>query len=158
MFPSFSCNFNGQLSPNIHRLVILCICWDIPSENTGLWQLQNVFRAFKGQSILYFLQSFHSFNSYIITVVAIQWMKRMFMPEEYEPTVLLLRFLRHHSRETTGRQSHEGVVGSQQLCARAVISREQYSLLAASKDDEPPNYYYNKDEGWWMMVMRATYQ
>ena len=32
----FSCNFNDQLSPNFHRLVILCICWDTPSENTGL--------------------------------------------------------------------------------------------------------------------------
>ena len=24
---------------NVYRFVILCICWDTPSENTGLWQL-----------------------------------------------------------------------------------------------------------------------
>ena len=30
----FSCNFNDQLSPDFHRFVILCICWDTPSEKT----------------------------------------------------------------------------------------------------------------------------
>ena len=34
----FSCNFEDQMSPNIHRVVILCTCWDT-SENTGLRQL-----------------------------------------------------------------------------------------------------------------------
>ena len=33
----FSCNFNDQLSPDFHRFVILCICWDTPSEKT--WSL-----------------------------------------------------------------------------------------------------------------------
>ena len=32
-------NFNDQLSSNFHRFVIYCICWDIASEKTGLWQL-----------------------------------------------------------------------------------------------------------------------
>ena len=32
-----------QLSPNYHRFVILCICWDTPrDEKTGLWQLPKV--------------------------------------------------------------------------------------------------------------------
>ena len=45
--PLFSRNFNDQLSSNVHRFVILCICWDTPSENTGLWQLPKVSSAFK---------------------------------------------------------------------------------------------------------------
>ena len=32
----FSCAFDDQLSPNFHRFVILCLCWDTPSENTDL--------------------------------------------------------------------------------------------------------------------------
>ena len=36
----FSCNFNDHWSPNYHWFVILCMCWDTPSENTGLWQYQ----------------------------------------------------------------------------------------------------------------------
>ena len=32
-------NFDDWLSSNFHRFVILCICWDTPSEKTGLWQL-----------------------------------------------------------------------------------------------------------------------
>ena len=32
-------DFDDRLSSNFHRLVILCICWDTPSERTGLWQL-----------------------------------------------------------------------------------------------------------------------
>ncbi len=43
----FSCNFDDQLSPNFHRFVILCICWNTPSEDTGLWQLPKVYPAFK---------------------------------------------------------------------------------------------------------------
>ena len=27
---------------NFHRYTILCICWDTPSENNGLWQLPKV--------------------------------------------------------------------------------------------------------------------
>ena len=34
-----SLNFDDELSSNFHRLVILCICWDTPSETTCLWQL-----------------------------------------------------------------------------------------------------------------------
>ena len=34
----FSCTFDDQLSLNCHRFIILCICWDTPSENTGLYQ------------------------------------------------------------------------------------------------------------------------
>ena len=37
------------MSSNIHRFVILCICWDTctPSEKTCLWQLQIVLGVFK---------------------------------------------------------------------------------------------------------------
>ena len=31
-------NFEHQLSSSFHRFVILCRCWDTPSEKTGLWQ------------------------------------------------------------------------------------------------------------------------
>ena len=40
-------NFDHQLSPNFHRFVILCICWDHTSEKTGLWKLPIVSRVFK---------------------------------------------------------------------------------------------------------------
>ena len=40
-------NFDDQLSSNVHRFVILCICWDTPSEKTGLWQLPIVSSVFK---------------------------------------------------------------------------------------------------------------
>ena len=30
--PLLSRNFDDQLSSNVHRFVILCICWDTPSE------------------------------------------------------------------------------------------------------------------------------
>ena len=34
-----SCNFDYQLSANVHRFVILSImCWDTPSATSGLWQ------------------------------------------------------------------------------------------------------------------------
>ena len=33
----FSCNFDGQLSPNFHRFVILSVCRDTPSENACLF-------------------------------------------------------------------------------------------------------------------------
>ena len=32
----YSCNFDNQLDPNFHRLVILRTCSDTPSEKTGL--------------------------------------------------------------------------------------------------------------------------
>ena len=35
------------LSSNFHRFVILCICWDTWSEQTGLWQLPIVSSVFK---------------------------------------------------------------------------------------------------------------
>ena len=40
-------NFDGQLSSNFHRFVILCICWYTPSEKTGLWKLPIVSSVFK---------------------------------------------------------------------------------------------------------------
>ena len=40
------CNFDDRLSPNFDRFVILCICWDAPSEKTDLWQLLKVSSAF----------------------------------------------------------------------------------------------------------------
>ena len=40
-------NFDDQLSSNFHRFVIVCICWDTPSEKTCLWQLPIVSRVFK---------------------------------------------------------------------------------------------------------------
>ena len=43
----FSCNFDDQMSQNVHRLVSICICWDTLSEDTGLWQLPKVYSAFK---------------------------------------------------------------------------------------------------------------
>ena len=43
---SFPRNFDDQLSPNFHRLVILWLWWDTPSEKTGLWQLPNVYLPF----------------------------------------------------------------------------------------------------------------
>ena len=45
----FSCNFDDQLSPKFHKFIILCICWDAPSENTGLKQLPKVSSAFKNR-------------------------------------------------------------------------------------------------------------
>ena len=33
-------NFDDPLSSNFHRFVV-CICWDTPSEKTGLWQNTN---------------------------------------------------------------------------------------------------------------------
>ena len=39
-------NSDDQSSSNFHRLVIFCICWDTPSETTGLWQLPNVSSVF----------------------------------------------------------------------------------------------------------------
>ena len=35
------------LGSNFHRFVILSLCWDTPSEKTGLWQLPKVSSAFK---------------------------------------------------------------------------------------------------------------
>ena len=49
--PLLSRNFDNQLSSNFHRFVILCICWDTPSENTGLWQLPIVSSVFKRKNI-----------------------------------------------------------------------------------------------------------
>ena len=46
-FLLFSSNFDDQLNPKFHRFVILCIYWDTPSENTGLWQSPKVYPAFK---------------------------------------------------------------------------------------------------------------
>ena len=43
---SVSRNFDDQLSPDFHRLVILSLWYDTPHENTGLWQLPNVYSAF----------------------------------------------------------------------------------------------------------------
>ena len=51
---SFSHNSDDQLGSNVHRFVILSICWITPSENTGLWQLPIVNVPFKPGS--YFLQ------------------------------------------------------------------------------------------------------
>ena len=66
---SFSCNFNGQLNPNLHKFVMLCICWDTPSENTGLWQLPNVSSAFKQiilLNIFFLLNKTKQDTSYIL--------------------------------------------------------------------------------------------
>ena len=41
--------FNDRLSSNFHRFVILCICWDTPSEKTGVWQLPIVSSVFEGR-------------------------------------------------------------------------------------------------------------
>ena len=40
-------NFDNQLISKFHRFVILCICWDTPSEKTCLWQLPIVSRVLK---------------------------------------------------------------------------------------------------------------
>ena len=42
-----SCNLDDHLRLNFYRCDILCICWDTPSEKTGLWQLPIVSSAFK---------------------------------------------------------------------------------------------------------------
>ena len=39
-------NFDDRLSSNFHRFIILCICWDILSEKTDLWQLLIMFSVF----------------------------------------------------------------------------------------------------------------
>ena len=39
------------MSQNFQRFVILCKFWDIPSENTGVLQLQKVSSAFTMESI-----------------------------------------------------------------------------------------------------------
>ena len=45
-FPLISRNFDERLSSNFHRFVILCIiCWETPSEESGLWQLPIVSTA-----------------------------------------------------------------------------------------------------------------
>ena len=54
-FPALvSCKLDDKLSPNVHRFVILSICWDTPSEKTGRWQLPNVSSAFK-DVLFYFM-------------------------------------------------------------------------------------------------------
>ena len=40
-------NFDDQFSCNFQRFVILCICWDTPSEKTGFWKLPIVSYVFK---------------------------------------------------------------------------------------------------------------
>ena len=40
---------DDQMSSNFHRFVILCICWDIPSEKTCLWQLPIVSSVFNSE-------------------------------------------------------------------------------------------------------------
>ena len=45
-FLKSSYNFDDQLSKKVHSL---CICWDKPSENTGLWQLPKVSSATTGR-------------------------------------------------------------------------------------------------------------
>ena len=32
----FTRKFDEQLSPNVYRFIIVCICWDTPCENNGL--------------------------------------------------------------------------------------------------------------------------
>ena len=39
-------NFDGRLSSNIHRFVIICICWDTPTAKASLWQLPTVSTVF----------------------------------------------------------------------------------------------------------------
>ena len=58
-------NFDDQLSSNFHRFVILCICWDTPSEKTGLWQLPIVSSVFKGNIYHWFFGIVQLFQSYI---------------------------------------------------------------------------------------------
>ena len=43
-------NFDDQLSSNFYRFVILCTCWDTPSEKTGLWQLPLVPSVFNNKA------------------------------------------------------------------------------------------------------------
>ena len=38
----FISQLRRPMSSNLHRFVILCICWDTPSEKTGLWQTKTV--------------------------------------------------------------------------------------------------------------------
>ena len=40
-------NFDDRLSSNFHRSVILCICWDIASEKTGLLTITNSVQCVK---------------------------------------------------------------------------------------------------------------
>ena len=40
-------NFEDRLSSNFDRFVVLCICWDTPSEKTSLGQLPIVTSVFK---------------------------------------------------------------------------------------------------------------
>ena len=45
-------NCDDRLRSHYHRFVILCICWDTPSEKPGLWQLpivSTVFKLVRGQ-------------------------------------------------------------------------------------------------------------
>ena len=46
-------NFDNQLSWNFHRFVIFFICWDTPSEKSGLWQLPIVSNVFKKHYVNY---------------------------------------------------------------------------------------------------------
>ena len=41
--------FDDRLSSNTDRFVVLCICWDTPSDETGLWQSLLVSSVFKAQ-------------------------------------------------------------------------------------------------------------
>ena len=56
----FELNWSSKLRENdkrkntpvgwvFHRFVILCMCWDTPSENISLWQLPIVSSVFKGK-------------------------------------------------------------------------------------------------------------
>ena len=56
---SFPRNFSDQFSSNFHRLVILCLCWDTPSDKTGL-QLPNVYLPFNDSKSLLALYMYYS--------------------------------------------------------------------------------------------------
>ena len=66
-------NFDDRLSSNFHRFVILCICWDTPSEKTGLWQLPKVSRVFNHSNLLTTI-IYHSFpKDYSCVCNSVHW-------------------------------------------------------------------------------------
>ena len=61
--------YNHQMGPNFHRFVISsCICWDTPSENTGLWQLPKVSCAYIVKAYIIMAVKIEQKKSYLWSV------------------------------------------------------------------------------------------
>ena len=85
--------FDDRLSSNFHRLVILCICWDTPSEKTGLWQVPIVSSVFKFRVFPshYISSPLIPYLLILIPVVPIPFSCMLVIPKIMAPFALSLR-------------------------------------------------------------------